>query len=92
MYAIRSYYAALIALAVLREGSETVLFLYGLAMDGSSGALSMFSGGALGLLGGVAVGWLLYAGLVHIPVRHFFTVTGVLILFLAAGMAAQMVV
>ncbi len=82
--------AALIALAVLREGSETVLFLYGLAMDGSSGALSMFSGGALGLLGGVAVGWLLYAGLVHIPVRHFFTVTGVLILFLAAGMAAQM--
>jgi high-affinity iron transporter len=82
--------AALIALAVLREGSETVLFLYGLAMDGRSGALSMFSGGALGLLGGVAVGWLLYAGLVRIPVRHFFTVTGVLILFLAAGMAGQM--
>ena len=82
--------AALIALAVLREGSETVLFLYGLAMDGRSGSLSMFSGGALGLLGGVAVGWLLYAGLVRIPVRHFFTVTGVLILFLAAGMAGQM--
>ena len=82
--------AALIALAVLREGSETVLFLYGLAMDDRSGALSMFSGGMFGLLGGIAVGSMLYAGLVRIPVRHFFTVTGMLILFLAAGMAAQM--
>lgn len=82
--------AVLIALAVLREGSESVLFLYGLTMDGRSGALSMFSGGVLGLFGGIAVGWMLYAGLVRIPVRHFFTVTGVLILFLAAGMAAQM--
>lgn len=81
---------ALIALAVLREGSETVLFLYGLAMDGRSGTMSMFSGGVLGLFGGIAVGTMLYAGLVRIPVRHFFTVTGALILFLAAGMAAQM--
>jgi len=82
--------AALISLAVLREGSETVLFLYGLAMDDRASATSMFSGGMLGLLGGIAVGWMLYAGLVRIPVRHFFTVTGVLILFLAAGMASQM--
>ena len=44
--------AVLIALAVLREGSESVLFLYGLAMDGRSGAMSMFSGGMLGLFGG----------------------------------------
>jgi len=82
--------AALILLAVLREGSETVLFLYGLALDDRAGAMLMFSGGVLGLLGGIAVGWMLYAGLVRIPVRHFFTVTGALILLLAAGMAAQM--
>jgi high-affinity iron transporter len=82
--------AVLIALAVLREGSESVLFLYGLALDGRSGAMAMFSGGVLGLLGGIAVAWMLYASLVRVPVRHFFTVTGALILFLAAGMAAQM--
>jgi high-affinity iron transporter len=91
--------AVLIALSVLREGSESVLFLYGLALDGRSGAMAMFSGGVLGLLGGIAVAWMLYASLVRVPVRHFFirvpvrhffTVTGALILFLAAGMAAQM--
>ena len=82
--------AVLIALAVLREGSESALFLYGLAMDGRSGAISMLSGGVLGLFGGIAVGAMLYASLVRIPVRHFFTVTGVLILLLAAGMAAHM--
>ena len=38
---------------------------------------------------GVAVGWLLYAGLLRIPLRWFFTATGILVLFLAAGMASQ---
>ena len=49
-------------------------------------------GGGLGLLAGVAIGWLLYAGLLRIPVRAFFSVTAVLVLLLAAGMASQMAV
>ena len=36
------------------------------------------------------MGWALYAGLARIPLRHFFTVTSALILFLAAGLAGQM--
>ena len=32
----------------------------------------------------------LYAGLLRIPVRYFFSVTGVLVLLLAAGLAGQM--
>lgn len=80
--------AILIALAVLREGSETTLFLYSLAMDGGSGGL--LSGGILGLIGGGLVGWILYAGLARIPMRYLFGITGALILFLAAGMASQM--
>jgi len=82
--------AILIALAVLREGSETALFLYGLAVDADSSRVALLSGGIFGLVGGGAVGWMLYAGLARIPVRHFFTVTGALILLLAAGMAGQM--
>src|SRR5512143_69264 len=82
--------AILIALAVLREGSETALFLYGIAAgDGASG-MSMLGGGVLGLAAGVAAGWVLYSGLARIPMRHFFTVTSGLILFLAAGLAGQM--
>ena len=78
-----------IAIAVLREGAETVLFLYGVAVSGSSTFLEMVTGGALGLAGGVAVGVTLYLGLLRIPVRWFFTVISALVLLLAAGMAAQ---
>jgi len=78
-----------IAIAVLREGAETVLFLYGVAVSGSSTFLEMATGGALGLASGVAVGITLYLGLLRIPVRWFFTVISALVLLLAAGMAAQ---
>ena len=33
--------------------------------------------------------WLLYRGLLTIPVRHLFSVTGAMIALLAAGMAGQ---
>ncbi|HXZ49524.1 MAG TPA: FTR1 family protein [Usitatibacter sp.] len=78
-----------VAIAVLREGSETVLFLYGVAVSGEGRGLPMLLGGILGLGAGVAVGWLLFAGLLRIPLRHFFTATSFLVLLLAAGMASQ---
>jgi len=78
-----------IAVAVLREGSETVLFLYGVAISGDASQGAMIAGGAIGVVGGVAVGWFLFKGLLRIPLRHFFTATSVLVLLLAAGMAAQ---
>lgn len=78
-----------VAIAVLREGSETVLFLYGVAISGESSRAPMILGGAIGLAGGVAVGWLLFTGLLRIPIRWFFSVTSLLVLLLAAGMASQ---
>lgn len=81
--------AVVVGIAVLREGSETVLFLYGIAANSEGGAASMLSGGLLGLAGGAAVGLAMYFGLLRIPTRHLFTVTSWLILLLSAGMAAQ---
>ena len=78
-----------VGIAVLREGSEIVLFLYGVAIASGAGGLSMLLGGVLGLAGGVAVGALIYLGLLAIPLRRLFTVTSWLILLLAAGMASQ---
>jgi high-affinity iron transporter len=78
-----------IGIAVLREGSETVLFLYGVAASGDTGSGSMVAGGLLGIACGVAVGYLLFRGLLRIPLKWFFNVTSALVLFLAAGMAAQ---
>jgi high-affinity iron transporter len=82
--------AVVVGLAVLREGSEVVLFLYGIVAAGTS-ASSLFIGGALGLAAGAAFTALTYYGLLSIPARHIFTVTTVLIALLAAGMAAQAV-
>jgi high-affinity iron transporter len=82
--------AVVVALAVLREGAEVVLFLYGILAAGTSSG-SLLLGGALGLAAGAAFTALTYYGLVSIPARHIFTVTTVLIALLAAGMAAQAV-
>jgi high-affinity iron transporter len=79
----------IVGLAVLREGSETVLFLYGIAASDNGGHSSMLLGGLLGVVAGVAVGYAMYAGLLRIPLRWFFAATGVLVLLLAAGMASQ---
>jgi high-affinity iron transporter len=78
-----------VGLAVLREGSEVVLFLYGIAVSGGGGGGGMAAGGLLGLVIGVAAGAALYGGLVAIPLRHLFAVTSWLILLVAAGMASQ---
>ena len=77
-----------IALAVLREGSEVVLFGYGLVASGSSIA-DLVLGGGLGLVLGTALGFALYFGLLTIPVRHFFSATNALLVLLAAGLASS---
>ncbi len=77
--------------AVLREGSEIVLFLYGIAASGGTSAAGMISGGALGVLAGAGLSALMYFGLLTIPARHLFSVTSGLITLLAAGLAAQAV-
>jgi high-affinity iron transporter len=81
--------ALVVGIAVLREGSEVVLFLYGIAIASGMGALSMLGGGILGLAGGASVGAVIYLGLLAIPLRRLFAVTSWLILLLAAGMASQ---
>ena len=60
-----------VGLAVLREGSETVLFLYGISASEGAGASSMWLGGVIGILAGVAVGYAMYAGLLRVPMRWF---------------------
>ena len=83
--------AVVVGVAVLREGSEVALFLYGIiAADGGS-ALSLAIGGIIGLALGAAVCLLTYFGLMRIPPRALFATTTVLITLLAAGMAAQAV-
>lgn len=83
--------AVVVGIAVLREGAETVLFLYGITASAEDGISSTALGGAIGVAAGMGVGGLLYAGLLAVPTRHLFGVTSWLITLLAAGMAAQAV-
>ena len=81
--------AMVVGLAVLREGSEVVLFLYGVLLSAGEGASAVALGGVLGLAAGVAVAGLSYAGLLRIPSQYLFRATSILIALLAAGMASQ---
>lgn len=83
--------AIVVGMAVLREGVEIVLFLYGIATTGDETVGAVVLGGLAGLACGAVVSLALYRGLVAIPLRHLFKVTTIIITLLAAGLAAQAV-
>lgn len=83
--------AVVVAVTVLREGFEVVLFVYGTVAAGKLTSLDVAAGVGLGILYGAAVAGALYLGLGAIPLRHVFKVISVLITLLAAGLAAQAV-
>jgi high-affinity iron transporter len=83
--------AIVCGIAVLREGSEVVLFLYGIFASGGTSKLAMLVGGVLGLVAGALLSALMYLGLVTIPARYLLSFTSGLITLLAAGLAARAV-
>jgi high-affinity iron transporter len=83
--------AIVVGIAVLREGSEVVLFLYGNMVANNSGAWDVLAGVAAGVAAGAGVSLAIFLGLILIPVRYLFSVTTYLITFLAAGMASRCV-
>ncbi|MCJ2047636.1 FTR1 family protein [Methylobacterium sp. J-078] len=80
--------ALVVGAAILREGAELVLFLYGLVASGTSGPDIQF-GALAGVAVGAATSSVSYFGLAAIPTRYVFSVTSGLIVLLAAGLAAQ---
>ncbi|HTK85158.1 MAG TPA: FTR1 family protein [Patescibacteria group bacterium] len=78
----------IIALAILREGSEIVLFSYGMIASGMS-AFSLAAGFAAGMAAGLVVGLALYRGLITFPLKHFFRITSWILMLLVAGMMSQ---
>jgi len=87
--------AVLAFTAVIREGIETSLFLVGqaTAAAGSApgGALGVFVGAVIGLAIAVALGWLIYVGARRINYGTFFRLTGLALVFIAAGLLSHAV-
>ena len=81
--------AALAFFVVVREGLETVLFLFSAIRTTAEGSVALgYVGAALGLATAVALGVLIYRGGIRLNLRTFFKVTGALILVVAAGLLA----
>jgi high-affinity iron transporter len=80
-----------VALAVLREGAETVLFVGGALSGSNASAGEVMLSCTVGVGLGVGAGWLIYGGLSRIPTRHVFAATNVLIAILAGSIASQLV-
>jgi high-affinity iron transporter len=75
-------------LAVLREGFETSVFLLAAFQD-STDTTAAGAGAILGLVAAIAIGLGLYRGGVRINLTRFFRVTGIVLVFVAAGLLAS---
>lgn len=83
--------AIVVGMAVLREGVEVVLFVYGIMSTGLESVPNVILGGLLGVAAGGGVAFVLYRGLVAVPLKHLFKVTALVITLLAAGLSAQVI-
>lgn len=77
-----------VALSVLREGAEIVMFVYSALVTGGKTYL-LIIGSLLGICTGIFAGVGIYYGLMKIPIKKVLTVTSWLLILLVAGMVAQ---
>ena len=70
--------------AVVREGIETALFLWS-NVQANGGSAASVIGAVMGIAASVVLGWLVYRRSVHIDLSKFFTITGVMLIVIAAG-------
>jgi high-affinity iron transporter len=79
--------AGMAFLAVLREGFETSVFLLAAFQDASD-TTAAGAGAVLGLIAAVGIGLGIYRGGVRINLSRFFRLTGLILVFVAAGLLA----
>jgi high-affinity iron transporter len=75
-------------LAVGREGLETMAFFYANVRTAESGTTQPLIGFIVGIAVAIVLGWLIYRGALRFNLGKFFQITGVLLVFVAAGILA----
>lgn len=74
-------------IAVAREGSETVVFLFGVGAQQQGQGLALFAlGGIIGLVLAILTFWLLQLGAIHLTWQWFFRISEIILLLLAGGL------
>ncbi|WP_166741624.1 iron uptake transporter permease EfeU [Cumulibacter soli] len=79
---------AMAFLAVLREGFETSVFLLAAVQNAANGVTPLL-GALLGIVIALGIGWLIYRGAMHFNMAKFFTITGVFLVLVAAGLVLK---
>jgi high-affinity iron transporter len=77
--------AVMAFLAVGREGLETTVLFYANVEAAGAGTSAPLTGFVIGIAVAVILGWLIYRGAIRFNLTRFFTITGVLLIFVAAG-------
>ena len=76
-------------IAVAREGIETALFVWATIKSSAENAIAAPALGVVtGLVVAVIIGWLIYTGAARINLSIFFNITGLLLIFVAAGIVS----
>ncbi|MCR4287524.1 MAG: FTR1 family protein [Deltaproteobacteria bacterium] len=75
----------LVGVAVLREGVETVIFLYAASFAGGAD----LTGAVMGGLFAVILGYLIFTGAKKVRLKTFFQITSVILILFAAGLTSH---
>lgn len=78
-----------VAMAILREGAEIILFVYSISSAGNIDGNSYVLGLGAGAFAGLAVGTILYQGLIRFAGKYIFTISTILLTLIAAGLASE---
>lgn len=80
---------AVVAMAILREGAEIILFVYSISSIGKASVNEYIVGLGIGIFSGLSVGTIIYCGLIKYAGRYIFKITTILLTLIAAGLASE---
>jgi high-affinity iron transporter len=81
--------AIVVAMAILREGAELILFVYSIVSVDNMSSHQYIFGIGIGALAGLTAGGVIYFGLIKYAGKYIFKVSTILLTLIAAGLAAE---
>lgn len=80
---------AMVAMTILREGAEIILFVYSISSAENITGNNYLLGLGVGAISGVSVGVIVYNGLINYAGKYIFRISTMLLILIAAGLASE---
>ncbi len=88
-FSSRFIIVTVVAMAILREGAEIILFVYSISSAGNVSVNDYIIGLSVGAIMGLIVGTVIYCGLIKYAGKYIFKITTILLTLIAAGLASE---